>query len=546
MTISREILAVIYARFSSEMQRTESIDSQLRLCREYAERKGYRVIAIFKDEAKTGTSDQRDGFQSMATQLMDGQLVADVVLAWKFDRLWRDDAAPGYWKYQLRQVGVRIESVALNLDRSNPWSIFMEGIDHAQAAVYSVNLAIETTRGQTQNATQARSAGGRPVLGYRLNEKFEYIIDERAAPAVQLIFAWYAAGKGYKAIIAELNARGHRTTRGRAFGNNSIHELLHNEKYIGIYEYRAWRRENAAKRSTGHMYEAEEQVIRIDGGVPAIVDRATWDAVQARLYANRKKRVGRKFGGTAVYLLSGRIYCGLCGSSLGGDSRTRRLKSGDMQKYHYYTCARRGREGCALAVAKREEVEGAVIAEIRTRLFSPAGIEEQAKNLAAWREEYEARRVDSARDFRARQVAITAEMERLVDGIARGALPVTDALGNRMRALEAERLTVEAELAALPAAPAPLPAAQLRRLIAKLEEKLLTADDRTQQAIIGQLVESVVVHPDKLDITLTLPNTNGDGIISRPREGIHGARDWNRDTPSPTYRLQVSVPRQVS
>lgn len=59
------IRCIIYCRYSSALQRCESIASQLRLCREHAARKGYLVVGVYTDEAQTGTDDRRDGFQEM-------------------------------------------------------------------------------------------------------------------------------------------------------------------------------------------------------------------------------------------------------------------------------------------------------------------------------------------------------------------------------------------------------------------------------------------------------------------------------------------------
>lgn len=77
--------AVIYARYSSDHQREESIDAQVRACREYCQRKGYLVTKIYADEAKSGKSiAKREQYKKM---LADSQKnLFDVVVFHKIDR----------------------------------------------------------------------------------------------------------------------------------------------------------------------------------------------------------------------------------------------------------------------------------------------------------------------------------------------------------------------------------------------------------------------------------------------------------------------------
>lgn len=78
--------AVIYARFSSEMQRDESIDAQARACREYATRNRIQIIGEYVDRAKSATSDQRPEFQRMIKDSENGQF--GIVIVHKLDRLY--------------------------------------------------------------------------------------------------------------------------------------------------------------------------------------------------------------------------------------------------------------------------------------------------------------------------------------------------------------------------------------------------------------------------------------------------------------------------
>ena len=63
---------VIYARFSSHGQNEQSIESQVRTCKEFADSKGYTVINVYSDKAKTGTNDKRPDFQRMMKDAQSG------------------------------------------------------------------------------------------------------------------------------------------------------------------------------------------------------------------------------------------------------------------------------------------------------------------------------------------------------------------------------------------------------------------------------------------------------------------------------------------
>ena len=100
---SHGVYGVIYARYSSSGQREESIEGQLRDCREYAKRYGITIIAEYCDRAYTGTSDNRPEFQKMIRDSAKGQFSA--VITWKNDRFARSRYDSAIYKYRLKQMG---------------------------------------------------------------------------------------------------------------------------------------------------------------------------------------------------------------------------------------------------------------------------------------------------------------------------------------------------------------------------------------------------------------------------------------------------------
>jgi site-specific DNA recombinase len=226
------VKAAIYARYSSDNQREESIDAQVRAIKEYCTHNNIQIVKLYTDEAKTATTDDRPGFLQM---VKDSELgIFNLVIVHKLDRFARDRYDSAFYKRQLKRNGVRLISVLEQLDDS-PESIILESVLEGMAEYYSANLAREVMKGMKETALQCKHTGGKPPLGYDVAEDKTYIINEQEAQAVRLIFNMYATGKGYNEIIDKLNKEGYRTQTGRKFGKNSIHDILRNEKYRGIY-----------------------------------------------------------------------------------------------------------------------------------------------------------------------------------------------------------------------------------------------------------------------------------------------------------------------
>ena len=142
--------AVIYARFSSDNQREESIDAQVRACKAYCKGKGYLVTHIYRDEAKSGTKlAGRDAYNQMLDDAKDD--LFDVVIFHKVDRNARNEFDYYTTKRTLTQLGIKYEYAVQNIDNT-PEGQMMESMLVGFAAYYSRNLAKETKKGLNENA----------------------------------------------------------------------------------------------------------------------------------------------------------------------------------------------------------------------------------------------------------------------------------------------------------------------------------------------------------------------------------------------------------
>ena len=328
--------AVIYARYSSDSQREASIEGQLRDCKDYAEKNGITVVGTYIDRAYSAKTDDRPDFQRMIKD--SGKKIFDVVLVWKLDRFARNRFDAVNYKYQLEKNGVHLVSVMEPISQG-PEGIMVESMLIGMAEYYSAELALKVARGERENALQCKYNGGVVPLGFTIGKEDRlYHIDPETAPIVQEIFTRYANGEPAEKIAASLNERGLRTRTGKPFVKNSFFQIFRNRRYIGEYRYKD---------------------IVTPGGIPAIVDEDLFDRVQQRFEQNRIAH-GRPAKEDVSYLLTTKLFCGKCGTLMGGESGTSHMGN----TYYYYKCGnakRHGKAHCDLKAIRKEPLERFVV-----------------------------------------------------------------------------------------------------------------------------------------------------------------------------------------
>ena len=342
--------AVIYARYSSDSQREASIEGQLRDCKDYAEKNGITVVGTYIDRAYSAKTDDRPDFQRMIK--VSGKKIFDVVLVWKLDRFARNRFDAVNYKYQLEKNGVHLVS-AMEPISQGPEGIMVESMLIGMADYYSAELALKVARGERENALQCKYNGGVVPLGFTIGKEDRlYHIDPETAPIVQEIFTRYADGEPAEKIAASLNERGLRTRTGKPFVKNSFFQIFRNRRYIGEYRYKD---------------------IVTPGGIPAIVDQDLFDRVQQRFEQNRIAH-GRPAKEDVRYLLTTKLFCGKCGTLMGGESGTSHMGN----TYYYYKCGnakRHGKAHCDLKAIRKEPLERFVVDTAIKVIFSDEIIE---------------------------------------------------------------------------------------------------------------------------------------------------------------------------
>ena len=328
---------VIYARYSSHNQNEQSIEGQIQVCMEFAERNGYNVIGLYKDEAKSGTSDNRPQFQKMIADSASGAF--EGILVYQLDRFARKRYDSATNKAKLKKNGVLI-FYAKEAIPDGPEGIILEAVMEGYAEYYSENLSQNVKRGFYDSALELKTLGQR-VLGLRKSPDDHFEIDPNTAPIIRRIFEEYANGQAAKDIYTRLNDEGYRTSRGGKFNKNSIRRILENEKYIGVYEYRD---------------------IRVENGIPAIIDKKLFERCQVMVQKHKRAPAAQR---QTNFLLTTKLFCGLCGEPMTGDGGTGR--SGRV--YNYYICNGRRAHKCRKERVSKDWIENLVISNLSHKLI---------------------------------------------------------------------------------------------------------------------------------------------------------------------------------
>lgn len=457
--------AVIYARYSSDNQREESIEGQIRECTEYANHNGMTILRSYIDRALSARTADRPEFQNMIRNSEKG--LFDIVLVWKIDRFSRDRYDSAHYKHLLKKNGVKVVSAKENIS-DGPEGIILESMLEGYAEYYSAELSEKIHRGQRENALKGRNNGGGIPLGYLLGSDQKLVIDPVTAPLVEEIFRWYADGETVRSIIEDFNNRGFKTKHGHLFSMNSFNRILKNRKYIGEFQY---------------------QDIVIPGGVPAIVSEDLFYRVQERLKKNKRAPAMAK--ADADYLLTTKIFCGMCERMMVGESGT--SHTGD--KHYYYKCAGVKRtKDCKKKSVKKEWIEKAVVVLTVNRVLKDDEISRIADSIIALQESE-----DTTIPALKKQLADTERgIENMLNAIQQGIL--TSSTKERLETLERQKESLQTAIAQ---AELQKPKYTKEQIVSWINQfKYGDADSiEYQKHIIDTFVNAIYLFDDKIVIT---------------------------------------------
>ena len=405
--------AALYLRYSSSNQNEQSIEGQTRVCKEFADRYGIRITGVYADRATSAIKDIEKRVQFLQMIRDSEKHMFDAVIVYKLDRFSRSRYDMATYKFKLKKNGVQLISATEQISQ-DPEGIILESVLEGMAEFYSAELSQKIDRGLRESALKNQYIGGTIPLGYKVVDK-HYEIDEATAPIIREAFQRYVAGESVASICRDFNARGLRTVKGSRFGKSSFAKIFRNEKYIGTYSFQDYIAENA---------------------IPAIIDKETWNKAQAKL---KEFKPSGMYKAKSIYLLTGKIYCGKCGSRMVAS-----VNGGPERKYPYYLCTGKKtlRTDCDMKNVRQSFIEPLVLQDAY-ELLTDENIELIAET-AVKESEHELELTTNIPAYKSRLAEINSALENITRAVESGTVPET--LLKRMIELEKEKRMVESEL----------------------------------------------------------------------------------------------------
>ena len=401
---------VIYARYSCDNQREESIEGQIRECKQYADRNDMCIIGEYIDRAFSAKTDNRPEFQKMINDSNSKKFQAIVV--WKLDRFARNRYDSARYKTILKKNMVEVIS-ATEVISKGAEGIILEAVLEGYAEYYSADLSEKVIRGMTENALKCKYNGGNVPIGYFIDANKNYQIDKLTAPFVKDAFEMYDSNVTMKKITEYLNQKGVRTSRNNNIEIRNMSVILRNRKYIGEYRY---------------------MNIVIPDGIPQIVSKELFDDVQEKL---KRKQRNSNPGMKNKYILSSKLRCGKCNSLMCGESGT--SKTGKI--YNYYKCSSVKRHlGCDVKSVRQEDFEKVVLEKVIGYLLTETNINKITDAVLKINKKENASILLLKKQYR----CIVKNTNNIVDAIAQGIF--SNSVQEKLAELERQKIEIENQI----------------------------------------------------------------------------------------------------
>lgn len=492
--------ACAYLRVSTGRQAESdlSIPDQRKQVAGFCQAKGWSLLAEYVEPGASATDDARPEFQRMIERATDSDRPFDIIVVHSYSRFFRDSFGLEMYIRRLAKAGVRLVSITQELG-DDPAQVMMRQVIALFDEYQSRENAKHVLRAMKENARQGFYNGSPVPLGYRTEEiekrgariKKQLAIDPVEAEIIRMIFRLYQHGEaasgplGIKEITKRLNAAGHRTKRGARFGVGTLHGILTNPVYVGEWTF------NKRESKTLRQKPAAEHIIV---AVPPIIERATFDAVQAMLKA-RNPRVEAPRVVTGPILLTGLAVCASCEGGM--TLRTGTSRSGKVHRYYTCSaCARSGKVACKGRSIPMDKLDDLVVEHLSERLLTTERLTELLASIAHGRAE-KAAEVDG-RIIALQREATDAEdkLKRLYRMVEDDIAKMDDILKERIANLRLDRERSQAALDRIRAQMVPsqaIPPEIVERFGRAMRENIRTGEVPFRKAYLRSVIDRVEV-----------------------------------------------------
>ena len=318
----------VYVRVSTDDQRDNgySIDSQLRMIKEYCEKNDYSIVDVYNDAGHSGKDLMRPGMQRLLTDIKSKKI--DKLIAIKVDRLTRNNY-DGFWLLNYcEEHDVKIELILEPYDVSTANGEMIFGMNLVFGQRERKEIGARTKRAMEEMALEKIHPSKAPY-GYIRNKETGHLeVEPIEAQVVKDIFELCKQGNSTRSIATIMKDNNAYLKQGK-WASDRIYKILTNAIYIGIFEYGKYKRK-------------PQDILRVENYCEPIIDEITWNVTRNVLVKNRHSNYGEY-----IHLFSGLVKCPICRNIM-SSSESFKYPNGKLKVYYHLRCKNHNCKGFGL------------------------------------------------------------------------------------------------------------------------------------------------------------------------------------------------------
>ena len=318
----------IYVRVSTDDQRDNgySIDSQLRMIKEYCEKNDYSIVDVYNDAGHSGKDLMRPEMQRLLADIKSKKI--DKLIAIKVDRLTRNNY-DGFWLLNYcEEHDVKIELILEPYDVSTANGEMIFGMNLVFGQRERKEIGARTKRAMEEMALEKIHPSKAPYGYIRNRETGHLEIEPIEAQVVKEIFELCKQGNSTRSIATIMKDNNAYLKQGK-WASDRIYKILTNAIYIGIFEYGKYKRK-------------PQDILRVESYCEPIIDEITWNATRNVLVKNRHSNYGEY-----IHLFSGLVKCPICRNIM-SSSESFKYPNGKLKVYYHLRCKNHNCKGFGL------------------------------------------------------------------------------------------------------------------------------------------------------------------------------------------------------
>ena len=318
----------VYVRVSTDDQRDNgySIDSQLRMIKEYCEKNDYSIVDVYNDAGHSGKDLMRPEMQRLLADIKAKKI--DKLIAIKVDRLTRNNY-DGFWLLNYcEEHDVKIELILEPYDVSTANGEMIFGMNLVFGQRERKEIGARTKRAMEEMALEHIHPSKAPY-GYVRNKNTGHLeVEPIEAQVVKEIFKLCKEGYSTRGIATIMKDNNAYLKQGK-WRADRVYKILTNSIYIGVFEYGKYKRK-------------AQDILRVKDYCEPIIDEVTWNATRNVLIKNKHSNYGEH-----IHLFSGLVKCPICGEIM-ASSESFKYPNGKLRVYYHLRCKNHNCSGFGL------------------------------------------------------------------------------------------------------------------------------------------------------------------------------------------------------